>query len=312
MARVPRKYIVNRKGGFFHVLNRISGYPEEYPLQRPPVSRHFIRRLKYALGRSCIHCAEFVLMGNHFHLVLFAEQFRKLSRRKLERFAQARWGKLWKLRTCCWSDQRWERLNLELFDLSGFMRDFQGPFTTWFNKSFGRRGRLWADRFKCLALTDNLTAVREEMMYVALNPVRAGLTDLPEEWKGGSAYLRSIGQTDFLMPLELVFQDLAREQVESYYRCMLLYRGMTPGRVNQASIPPEIVKVEIQRRFPPGLYLKRCRFMIDGLMMGSKEEVLRKLEELTNEGIYQRRRNVTEHLNGLFHTVREQRSHCRW
>ncbi len=312
MARVPRKYIVNRKGGFFHVLNRISGYPEEYPLQRPQVRRKFISRLKYALDRSCIHCSEFTLMGNHFHLILFAEQFRRLSRRKLERFARARWGKLWKLRTCFWSDQRWEQLNRELFDLSGFMRDFQGPFTTWFNKAFNRRGRLWADRFKCLALADNLTAVQEEMIYVALNPVRAHLTDLPEQWKGGSAYLRSVGEADFLMSLELVYPDLAREKVEPYHRHMLLYRGMTPRRENQAAIPPEIVAAEIQRGVPPGLYLKRCRFMIDGLMMGSKEKVLRKLEELTQAGIYQRKRNVTEHLNGLFYTVREQRSHCRW
>ncbi len=70
MARVPRKYIVNRKGGFFHVVNRISGYPDEYPLQTPQVTDEFIWRLKYALDRSCIHCAEFVLMGNHFHLLV--------------------------------------------------------------------------------------------------------------------------------------------------------------------------------------------------------------------------------------------------
>ncbi len=312
MSRVPRKYVVDQKGGFFHVVNRISGYPDDFPLQKTRVTGEFISRLQYALGRCCIHCAEFALMGNHFHLILFAEEFRKLSRRKLERFAGARWGKLWKLRTRFWSDQRWEKFNQELFDLSGFMRDFQGPFTTWFNKVSGRRGHLWAHRFKCLALAHNLSAVQEEMIYVALNPVRAHLTDLPEEWKGGAAYLRSIGEAGFLMSLAAVFPDLAREKVEPFYRHMLLYRGMTPIRENQASIPSDIVAAELERGFPPGLYLQRHRFMIDGLMMGSKEEVLRKLEELTQKGIYCRKRNITEHLNGLFHTVREQRSHCRW
>ncbi len=312
MARVARKHMITRQGGFFHVLNRISGFPGDYPFQNPQVISDFIWRLRYSLHRSCIHCAAFVLMGNHYHLILFAEQFRKLSRRKLEGFAQARWGRLWRLRTGFWADQRWEKFNQELFDLSGFMRDFQGPFTTWFNKTFGRRGRLWADRFKCLALGDDLTAMQEQLLYVELNPVRAYLTSLPEEWEAGSAYLRSIGQGDFLIPLEEIFPDLARPQLEPFYRGMLLYRGMNPRREDQAAIPAEVVARELRRGFPPGLYLKRCRFMIDGLFMGSREQMIRKLEQLTQEGLYQQKRNATEHLSGLFHTVREQRSHCRW
>ncbi len=312
MPRVPRKYVVNSKGGFFHVLNRISGYIGEYPLQTAQVSSEFISRLKYALGRSCIHCAEFTLMGNHFHLILFVEEFRKLSRCKLERFAKARWGQLWKLRTRFWSDKGWEKFNEELFDLSGFMRDLQGPFSTWFNKTFARRGRLWSDRFKCLALDKDLTAVWEEMLYVALNPVRAGLTDLPEEWKGGSIYLRSIGEADFLMSLAAIYPDLARAEVEPFYRHMLLYRGMTPRRENQASIPAEIVAAELERGFAPGLFLKRCRFMIDGLMLGNQPAVMRKLDELIEAGIYKRRCNPIQHLKGLFYTAREQRSHSQW
>ena len=312
MARVPRKCIVNRKGGFFHVLNRVADYIGEYPLQRPEVSQEFISRLKYALGCCCIHCAEFCVMGNHFHLVLFVEEFRILSRRKLERLARARWGKLWKLRTAFWSDQRWEKFNEDVFDLSGFMRDLQGPFTIWFNKLFGRRGGLWAHRFKCVALAHDLTAVQEEMIYVALNPVRAHLVDLPEDWKGGSAYVRSIGESEFLMPLDAIYPDLARAKVESFYRHLTLYRGISPGRDEQALIPVDLVAAELARGFPPGLYLKRHRFLTDGLMLGSQEAVQRKLEELTREGIYRRKRDVAEHLNGLFHTFREQRSHSRW
>jgi len=117
MARVPRKSVVSRKGGFFSIVNRIADYIGEYPLQRPEVTREFIRRLKYALARSCIHCPEFCLMGNHFHLVLFVEEFRVLSRCKLERLARARWGKRWKLHTRFWSDKRWEKFNQEVFDL---------------------------------------------------------------------------------------------------------------------------------------------------------------------------------------------------
>jgi len=309
MARVARKHTVDRKkGGFHHCLNRISGYPWELPFRDPLAVRNFISRLRGCVLRTCIQCAGFVLMGNHFHLVLFAERFRKLSRRKLERRAKARWGRLWKLRTRHWSDQRWERFNAELFDLSLFMKEFQGPFATWFNKIFDRRGGLWGDRFKSLALGHDLAAVREQLMYVELNPVRAGLVDLPKLHRASSAYLRSVGRAGWLIPLEELFPELARSKAGPFYRALLLHRGLEPGREDQASIPEEVAARELERRFPPGLYRRRRRFMTDGLMMGSKDRMLQELERLTLEGVYRRRRNVKEHLGGLFHTIREQRT----
>ncbi len=155
-------------------------------------------------------------------------------------------------------------------------------------------------------------AVQEQLLYVELNPVRAGLTDLPELWKAGSAYLRSIGEDGFLIPLETLFPELARARVQPFCRGLLLHRGMSPTRENQAAIPAEVVARDLERGFPAGLYRQRCRFMIDGLMMASKERILRRLEELTLEGVYERKLNAAEHLGGLFYTVREQRSHCRW
>ncbi len=309
MPRVARKHVVDRKrGGFFHCLNRISGYPGEHPFHDRSVVADFISRLRNSVLRSCIHCAGFVLMGNHFHLILFAEEFRRLSRRKLERLARARWGKFWKLRTRHWSDQRWERFNEEAFDLSRFMKEFQGPFTTWFNKVFGHWGRLWCDRFKCLALAADLTAVQEQLLYVELNPVRAGLAALPQRYEACSAHLRSIGRADWLVPLEWLFPELARLKAAPFYRALLLHRGLVPSRENQAVIPREVAVRELERGFPPGLYRRRHRFMIDGLMMGARDRMLRELERLTLEGVYRRRRNVTQHLEGLFHTIREQRS----
>lgn len=313
MARVARKHIVNpNRGGFFHCLNRISGYPGDYPFQNSRVLANFIPHLRHCIRRCCIHCAGFCLMGNHFHLILFAETFRKLSRRKLERLAKARWGRLWKLRTCFWSEGRWQRFNEEAFDLSIFMHDFQGPFTTWFNKTFGHRGRLWCDRFKCLAMARDLAAVQEQLLYVELNPVRANLVNLPEQYQAGSAYLRAMGQDDWLMGLHLVFPDLAYASVAPFYRGLLLHRGLSPSRENQAAIPEHVVARELDRRFPPGLYRRRQRFMSDGLMLGTKDHMLHELERLTEEGVYRRKRNVTPHLNGLFHTIREQRSHANW
>lgn len=312
MPRVPRKRLVDRKkGGFHHCLNRIAGHPGEYPFHDRQVAAEFIERLRNCVLGSRIQCAGFSLMGNHYHLVLFAERLRRLSRRKLQRHAKARWGKLWKLRTGHWSDQRWERFNDELFDLSRFMKRLQGPFAVWFNKLLGRWGRLWGGRFKSLAAGDDLAAVQELLLYVELNPVRAGLAALPRHYAACSAHLRSVGKADWLIPLEQLFPELARDKAAPFYRALLLHRGLLPGRDNQAPIPAEVAARELERGFPPGLYRRRHRFMTDGLMMGGRDRMLRELERLTLEGVYRRRRNVKEHLGGLFHTIREQRSNCR-
>jgi len=310
MARIVRKNIVRPAGGFFHVLNRINGLPGWYPLQKPFIRQEFVRRLRHAVIASCIQCAGFVLMGNHFHLVLFVEEFRRLSRSRLEEYARARWGRLWKLRTSLWTDERWERFNRDLFDLSVFMRDFQSSLTTWFNGVTGHQGRLWRDRFKSLALGD-LTAVRENLLYVELNPVRAHLTDLPAEWEAGSAYLRKMGQDDFLTPLERLFPEREKRQVVPFYRTLLLHRGVNPTRENQASIPAEILRKEMQRGLAPGIYRKRHRGFIDGLMLGSEEDMRQELERMVEAGVFQRRKNPRPLVEGTLYMIREQRSHAR-
>ena len=94
MARIARQHIVTSKGGFVHVFNRVAGAPCYFPFRQPFVRRKFIRWLRYCLRVSCIGCVGYVLMGNHYHLVVRAARFRRLPRKKLHRYAQARWGDL--------------------------------------------------------------------------------------------------------------------------------------------------------------------------------------------------------------------------
>ncbi len=309
MSRPARSSVLSSEGGFYHVLNRVAGFPGWYPFSKEPVRREWLRRLRRSLAMSCIQAAAFTLMGNHFHLIVFVEKFRKLAREELEQFAQLRWGRFWKLRTRLWSEQRWETFNRDLFELKVFMRDFQGPFASWFNRTFRRRGHLWGDRYKSLTLKD-FEAMQETLYYIELNPVRAGLVELPEDWKAGSAYLRHSRQDGFLMPLERLFPELRNERrrLRTHYRSEMLHRGINPTRQEHVAIPARLLAGERPRGLrQPGVYLSRLRFFSDGLVLGAAAAIADQLRKLHSAGVYKRRREPVPQLDALFFTLRKQR-----
>ena len=149
-------------------------------------------------------------------------------------------------------------------------------------------------------------------MYIELNPVRAGLCKRPEQWKESCAYLRWLGQDRYLMSLGTIFPEIGKKQRYAHYRGSLLYRGMKPSQERQQAIDPEIVRIEQREGFTrPGLYLKRLRFLSDGLILGTADEIRDHLQRLRAKGVYKLRRNPILHLEGFFYTLREQRSHAR-
>jgi REP element-mobilizing transposase RayT len=84
-------------------------------------------------------------------------------------------------------------IQLEDGGLSDGMRELNGCFSRWSNQQTGRTGtgHLVKNRF------GSIDVIREGhlwslLSYIPLNPVRAGLVDLPEEWPWGG-YRATIG-----------------------------------------------------------------------------------------------------------------------
>ena len=90
-------------------------------------------------------------------------------------------------------------------NLSEIMRHIVGAYTTYFNIKRKRAGHLFQGRYKAILIEGDEYAT-ELSRYIHLNPVRAGIVALPEEYKW-SSYKSYIGQvqspkwlkTDFVL-----------------------------------------------------------------------------------------------------------------
>jgi hypothetical protein len=309
MPRSPRHK--SQSATYYHLYNRVAGDPKYFPFHKRSVARKFVSLFQFYLRLYFCHLAAFKLMGNHYHSVVFFEQFRKLRREELEYRAQLRFGQSWQLKTANWSQARWEQFNHDLFDVSRFMQHVNGEFAKWFNRRYGRRGHFWADRFKNPELL-TLQAVQRAILYSELNAVRAGLVQRPENYKMGSANWRWANKkTDLLIPLEQLFPVQMGQSSFTTYRAMLYYAGAVPSKKSQAVISEALVRCERERGFSrPGFLRRRLRFFTDGVAIGSRREIKAILEKYRERGLYKRRRNPIPQLGGTMFSLREQRSHA--
>jgi len=77
-------------------------------------------------------------------------------------------------------------------NLSAGMRQLNGVYTQWHNRTHGRVGHVFQGRFKAV-MVQREAYLLELARYVVLNPVRAGMVDRPEQWPW-SSYLAMVGQ----------------------------------------------------------------------------------------------------------------------
>ncbi len=299
--RLPRLKI-DTAAAWYHCYARVNGSLSAFPLDHPAAHRKLLEIIHhYVLGYRC-QLAGFSIMGNHYHLVIHFEAFRQLSPEELEKRARHFYPK--PEQTAHWRKHRWERFNRRLFDISELMRNVQMAYAKWHNRRFHRRGSFWEGRFKSTLLAD-LDAIQECLIYVELNPVRAGLVQRPEQWIRSSAYLRDLKADHWLLSLEDLFPE--SRQFYEHYRARLFYRGALPRQPGDKAISERVLGEEERRGFSrEGSYRKRLRFFTDGLVIGGEECVRNWITQLRRQGKYVRRRHPIPH-EGLT-CLREQRT----
>jgi hypothetical protein len=182
----------------------------------------------------------------------------------------------------------------KLSDISHYVKSIKNTFSNWYNKTKGRSGYFWGDRFKSV-LVEGGAALQNMLIYIDLNPVRANIVKKPEEYRWSSiGYRVQSGNKGGLLSFDGIYEEDTPRQTEEYLKT--LYMVGVYKDVDEAE------KGEIERQ---SVITRRLRYLSDGLVIGSKgfikeiysrfSEIIRKKEKKAHkttisEEIYSLRR----------------------
>ena len=303
MARLSR---VKIEGGgvYYHLCARVAGSKDSYPLDNEMCRRRIIETIQLFSRVFCCSVLGFAVMGNHYHLLVRMESRHEMTRKELRQRAAILYNETL---LDGWLKPNWERFEERIFDVSELMRSLQSSIARWFNHTFGRRGRFWADRFKSTLFEDPKEAM-ECLLYIELNAVRAGLVERPEDYEGCSLYYREIRKDKWMMPLSELTGNKNNRTARADLKARVYYRGSVPTKPNQRPIPHRIIEEEAARGFETrGIFRKRVRHFVDGVVVGNKEFVLQQIIRLREQGQYKRRKNPIEQMGGIYMSLKAQR-----
>ncbi|MEI8093288.1 MAG: transposase [Spirochaetales bacterium] len=161
-----RKPRIIQDGAKYHVTARANH--QKLLMEHDTVKQMFLDVLARAHEKFDFHLDNFVIMGNHFHLIL---QPKGAS------------------------------------TLANIMKWILQTFAIRYNKANGLWGHFWGGRFFSWIIPNFVEFLRV-FAYVDNNPVRAELVSTPEQWKWGGVGLRRTGPPSWLAPLPAWLQGL--------------------------------------------------------------------------------------------------------
>jgi REP element-mobilizing transposase RayT len=199
MALPRSQYVQEGQEGVYHCFSRCVRRAFLYgfdALTRRDFSHRkawLVERLRFLAAIFAIEVCAYAVMENHYHTVLRTRP--DIVATWSDQEVALRWLKLFPRHRdlqgtalppaekdiCALADcpERIAQLRQRLSSLSWFMGRLNEYMARAANKEDEVKGRFWESRFKCQALLDE-AAIAACMVYVDLNPIRAGLAGSPE------------------------------------------------------------------------------------------------------------------------------------
>ena len=197
---LPRStYVRDGEEGVFHCFSRcvrrafLYGFDTATGRDFSHRKTWLVDRLRHLAAIFAIEVCAYAVMENHYHTVLrtrpdivalwsdrqVATRWLKLFPRKRSLTGEAIPPAEEDICTLTGCPERIEKLRKRLSRLSWFMGQLNEFIARAANKEDNAKGRFWESRFKCQKLLDE-AAIAACMVYVDLNPIRAGRAAPPE------------------------------------------------------------------------------------------------------------------------------------
>jgi REP element-mobilizing transposase RayT len=261
-------------------------------------AKEILRKQLWQIADYCgVHILTYALMSNHFHLLVRvplktdlpdAELLRRhnLLYPNLTTLQAARMKVIREqLKTDGPDAVKWRKQQLSLMcDISPFMKLLKQRFSIWFNRTHNRKGTLWSERFKSVLVEGRGNVLSTMAAYIDLNPVRAGMTDDPKDYRFcGYAEAVKGNKTAQTGIANIVTGEAGRKEkwsdMHDAYR-MRLYGDGVKLRAGKATMTPaQFAKVMEAKGTLPLTSVLRCRvrYFTDGAVLGSKAYVAEQL-----------------------------------
>jgi len=176
------------------------------------------------------------------------------------------------------------KLLARMGDVSEFMKTLKQRFSVWYNRSHGRYGTLWAERFKSVLVEGKGNPLQTMAAYIDLNPVRAGLVDDPKDYRCCGYAEAVIGVTaakNGIRDIWGAYADGGARDELSLAEALQMHRELIFGkRAGEAGLSEMDRKkalqvLEREDAIVPKATVLRCRvrYFTDGAILGSQEFV---------------------------------------
>ena len=159
----------------------------------------FVRMMREYEAFCGVQVLSYCIMSNHFHILVevppkvkgtavemtdeaFLSKIKGLYSSSYYRDVEQLLARLRDAGSDAAVDELKAKYTRRMYDLSAFMKGLKQRFTQWFNGRNNRRGVLWEGRFKSV-LVQGGYAARVVAAYIDLNPIRAEMVNLPEDYK---------------------------------------------------------------------------------------------------------------------------------
>lgn len=198
MAKPRKEQISLSDTPYYHIVSScvrrsfLCGFDNETQQSYEHRKQWIVDRIRLLSSLFAIDLCSYAIMSNHYHLVV------KIDRSQPESWSNREVAKRWtaiyrgslllqqwlngaivdktELTTVEATIEVWRK---RLCNISWFMKCLNEPIARKANKEDGCTGHFWESRFKSQALLDD-AALLSCMVYVELNPIRAGIRQTPE------------------------------------------------------------------------------------------------------------------------------------